>query len=117
MRVLSCLLIVLILLATSPALAQEPTPIPVVVTVVFVYPTSTPTETPTITPTPSETPTPSATPTSTPALYQQIDLDQDGASAGVVTYSVSAGEFMIALLLFALVTMQLVSYGLKLRGK
>lgn len=116
MRALSCLLIVLILLANSPALAQEPTPIPVVVTVVFVYPTSTPTETPTITPTPSETPTPSATPTSTPALYQQIDL-QDGASAGVVTYSVSAGEFMIALLLFALVTMQLVSYGLKLRGK
>lgn len=96
---------------------STPTPLSIVVTVIVVpasaTPTFTPTETPfptdtpppSATPTPSDTPTPSATPTPTPQRVSSVNVATDGDGGSVearIIYTVSAGEFVIALVLFAI---------------
>jgi hypothetical protein len=112
------------LLLTNAVHAQTdtPTPITVVVTVIVVPASATPTETPlppTETYTPTVTPTPSNTPTVTPIPYQVVTLNdgQDGAASAAIVYEVSAGEFMIALVLFAIFATLIIQWILRLRGK
>lgn len=86
-------------------------------------PTPTETETPTITPTPSNTPTP------TPDLLAVWTLPPDSTAeatdeagelippqgrAVAIRYEVSAGEFMIAVLLFGLLVTEWVSLAIRL---
>lgn len=112
-------------LAGQMATAQEdpPTPTPpvLVITVILVpasaTPTFTPTDPPTVTPGPSETPTP--TPTTTPQsalVIEQRDADTGAAVGGTIPLTITAGEFMIAVLLFALLSGQVITWVLKSRG-
>jgi hypothetical protein len=114
----------LMLIAGSPALAQDtatPTPPALVITVIVVPASATPTYTPTATltetpgPSPTPTPTPSATPQSGLAIEQRDETTGSGV-AGRVEFTVTAGEFMLAVLLFALLCAQVISWVLKMRG-
>ena len=114
----------LMLMAGSPVWAQDtatPTPPALVITVIVVPASATPTYTPS--PTPTETPGPSATPTPTPTTTPQSGLviearDETTGSAtgGTITFTITAGEFMIAVLLSALLAGQVISWVLKMRG-
>lgn len=93
-----------------------------VVTVILVPATATytptPTETPSPTPGPSETPTP--TPTTTPQNATHVDVRNSATGDGVggtIAYEVSAGEVMIAALLFAILSGQVIAWFLKMRGR
>jgi hypothetical protein len=108
------------------AVMAQDTPTPtapaLVITVILVpaspTPTYTPTPTPTVTPGPSETPTP--TPSSTPQsalVIESRDETTGAATGGSITFTVTAGEFMIAVLLFALLSGQVITWVLKMRGK
>lgn len=113
------------LAAISPALAQDtatPTPPALVITVILVpasaTPTYTPTETPSPTPGPSATPTP--TPTTTPQsglVIESRDETTGEAAGGTIAFTITAGEFMIAVLLFALLSGQVIGWFLKMRGR
>jgi hypothetical protein len=110
------------------AMAQDtptPTPITVVVTVIVVPATATSTDTPlppSATPLPSATPTASSTPTITPtptATPQRVQIvsvsnDAGGTAEARIVYSVSAGEFMIVTVLFAIFVTLTIQWVLKL---
>ena len=106
-----------------PLQAQDtPTPPPLVITVILVpaspTPTYTPTDTPEPTPGPSETPTP--TPSSTPQsglVIESRDEETGEAVGGSLVFTITGGEFMIATLLFALLSAQVIGWFLKLRGR
>jgi hypothetical protein len=108
-----------------PVQAQDtatPTPPALVITVIVVpasaTPTFTPTETPSPTAGPSETPTP--TPTTTPQsglVIEARDATTGSATGGAVTFTITAGESMIAVLLFALLSGQVIAWFLKMRGR
>lgn len=101
-------------LSSLPAMAQDtPTPIPVVVTVILVPASATPT--PTETPGPS--PTPTFTPSPTPITGSSFAISSEGDTEGELLYTVTAGEVMTNLLLFALVVFTVLDVVLRLRGK
>lgn len=118
-------------LLNGPLMAQDtatPTPLSIVVTVIVVPATATdtpvPTETPSPTLTPSETPgpspTPTATPTSTPVSelsFESRDETSGEGTSGQLVFTITAGEFMIAVLLFALLSGQVIAWFLKMRGR
>lgn len=116
---------------TGAAMAQDtatPTPLSIIVTVIVVPATATDTPTPSETPaptlTPSETPGPSPTPTSTPTStpvselsFESYDEASGQGTSGQLVFSITAGEFMIAVLLFALLSGQVIAWFLKMRGR
>lgn len=54
------------------------------------------------TPTPAFTPSPTPSPTPDVIAYMQVQLTEENSQAVAVSYSVNAGEFLIALLLAAI---------------
>lgn len=110
--------LIVLWLATLPAvaLAQEDTPIPVVVTVILVPASPTPTETP-LPPTAGPSPTPTPTPTPTfETSYAFAPPASDGLG-GVVLLEVTAGDVVIAMLLFAVLVVMVLNWVMRLRGR
>jgi len=84
--------------------------------------TPSPTQTPSATLTPSNTPTPTITPSATLNLYTYVTVIPPGgglsdAQGGAIKYEVTAGQIIIALLLFAIFLIAVVNEILKARGR